>query len=453
MAVEQAATGGTGGGTARRVLAPLLDPRTLTATIYLLVSMFIGLTWHLVLAVGLSVGVATLIIWVGIFVLALTLLAWRGGAWLERRWLRLMLGVQIPDPYRPLPSGSLWRRARVLASDPATWKDLAYLVLLFPLGLVWLVVTTTLWTFALGLLTAPVWYWIPNDGGAAALVNGDRRYLVLDTLPEALLAGVVGAALVVAAAWAVKGMAIAHGAVAQALLGPSQNQLQARVEALQASRDRAVDSAEAERRRIERDLHDGAQQRLVALAMDLGMARSKLETDPAAATALVGEAHEEAKRALAELAVGHAAHVDGHRGTGGQRLERGAEPVVAEDGRMDAARELPQLLDGGLRLLARLRDQLEGALGVAREAGLGDAERHGHRDHPLLRAVVQVALDAAALLIGRGDDALARGPQVVDPLAQRPGAAVLGRLTREAKLGPHRPQDMSAAPQLPHEAP
>jgi uncharacterized membrane protein YeiH len=98
MAVEQAATGGTGGGTARRVLAPLLDPRTLTATIYLLVSMFIGLTWHLVLAVGLSLGVATLIIWVGIFLLALTLLAWRGGAWLERRWVRLMLGVQIPDP-------------------------------------------------------------------------------------------------------------------------------------------------------------------------------------------------------------------------------------------------------------------------------------------------------------------------------------------------------------------
>jgi signal transduction histidine kinase len=321
MAVEQAATGGPGGGAARRVLAPLLDPRTLTATIYLLVSMFIGLTWHLVLAVGLSVGVATLIIWVGIFVLALALLAWRGGAWLERRWLRLMLGAQIPDPYRPLPSGSLWRRARVLASDPATWKDLAYLVLLFPLGLVWFVVTTTLWAFALGLLTAPFWYWIPDDGGAAVLVNDDRRYLVLDTLPEALLACVAGAALVVAAAWAVRGMATAHGAVARALLGPSQHQLQARVEALQASRDRAVDSAEAERRRIERDLHDGAQQRLVALAMDLGMARAKLETDPAAATALVGEAHEEAKRALAEL----------------RDLARGIHPAVLADRGLDAA--------------------------------------------------------------------------------------------------------------------
>ena len=321
MAVEQVAAGGPGGGTVGRVLAPLGQLRTLTATIYLLGAMFVGLTWHVILAVGLAVGVGTLIIWVGVFVLALTVLAWRGGAWLERRWVRAMLGVDIPDPYRPAPSGSLWRRARVVASDPATWKDLAYLVVLFPLGLLWFVVTTTLWTLALGLLTAPLWYWIPPAGEAAIFVNDNRSYLVLDTLPEALLACVVGAALCVAAAWAVRGMAAAHGAVALSLLGPSQSQLQARVEALTASRDRAVDSAEAERRRIERDLHDGAQQRLVALAMDLGLARAKLETDPAAATALVDEAHEEAKQALAEL----------------RDLARGIHPAVLADRGLDAA--------------------------------------------------------------------------------------------------------------------
>src|SRR5918999_3603233 len=321
MTVGQLAAGGPGGGTLGRVLRPLWDLRTLSATIYLLVSMFVGLTWHVVLAMGLTLGVVTLIIWVGVFVLALTLLAWRGGAWLERRWIRAMLGVDIPDPYRPLPAGSLWRRARVLASDPATWKDLAYLVVLFPLGLIWFVVTTTLWTLALGMLTAPLWFWVPADGGMALFNDGVRANLVIDTLPEALLASVAGAALCVAAAWAVKGMAAAHGAVPMAPLGPSQNQLQARVEALQASRDRAVDSAEAERRRIERDLHDGAQQRLVALAMDLGMARAKLETDPAAATALVGEAHEEAKRALAEL----------------RDLARGIHPAVLADRGLDAA--------------------------------------------------------------------------------------------------------------------
>jgi signal transduction histidine kinase len=320
MAVEQAA-GTPGGGGIWRVLAAPLQLRTWTATVYLLASMFVGLAWHVILAVGLTVGVATLIIWVGLFVLALTLLAWRGGAWLERRWLRAMLGVHIPEPYRPLPAGSLWQRARVLAGDPATWKDLTYLILLLPLGLVWFVVTTALWGLGLAMLLAPVWYWTLPRGQAALFANGDGTYLALDSLPVALLAAVVGAFVCVAAAWAVKAMATAQGALALALLGPSDSQLRARVEALQASRDRAVDSAEAERRRIERDLHDGAQQRLVALAMDLGMARAKLETDPAAATALVGEAHEEAKRALAEL----------------RDLARGIHPAVLADRGLDAA--------------------------------------------------------------------------------------------------------------------
>src|SRR4029450_11901892 len=109
--------------------------------------------------------------------------------------------------------------------------------------------------------TAPLWYWTPADGGMALFNNGVRSNLVVDTLPEALLACVAGAALCVVAAWAVRGMGLAHGPVAAAPVGPSQKHLQARVEAPQASRDRAVDSAEAERRRIERDLHDGAQQR------------------------------------------------------------------------------------------------------------------------------------------------------------------------------------------------
>jgi signal transduction histidine kinase len=320
MTVEQAAGTPDGGGGVWQVLAAPLQPRTWTATVYLLLAMFVGLTWHVVLAVGLTLGVGLVIVWVGMFVLALTVLAWRGGAWLERRWVGLMLGVEIAEPYRPLPAGSLWRRARVLAADPATWKDLAYLVLLFPLGLVWFLVTVTLWGMGIFMLLAPVWYWILPHGEAALFVTDDRSYLALDSLPVAL-ATVLGAGVCVAAAWAVRAMAAVHGVVARALLGPSEQEFQARVEALEASRDRAVDSAEAERRRIERDLHDGAQQRLVALAMDLGMARAKLETDPAAATALVGEAHEEAKRALAEL----------------RDLARGIHPAVLADRGLDAA--------------------------------------------------------------------------------------------------------------------
>ena len=90
---------------------------------------------------------------------------------------------------------------------------------------------------------------------------------------------------------------------------------------LETSRAAAVDSAEAERRRIERDLHDGAQQRLVALAMDLGNARERLEATPRAGAQLVAEAHEEAKAALKEL----------------RDLVRGIHPVILEDRGLDAA--------------------------------------------------------------------------------------------------------------------
>jgi signal transduction histidine kinase len=93
------------------------------------------------------------------------------------------------------------------------------------------------------------------------------------------------------------------------------------VNRLETSRAAAVDSAEAERRRIERDLHDGAQQRLVALAMDLGTARERLDDDPEGGRQLVTEAHEEAKAALREI----------------RDLVRGIHPAILSDRGLDAA--------------------------------------------------------------------------------------------------------------------
>jgi signal transduction histidine kinase len=321
MSVEQATAGGGGGAPLLRVLRAPIDPRTWTAALYLVVSLAVGVFWFVVLTTGISLGLSLVIVWVGLPILAGTMLAWRGGAWLERRWVGFTLGARIPEPYRPGPDGGLLARWLAMAADPATWKDFAYLVLLFPLGLVWFVVTVTLWSLALTSLTAPIYYRLLPDDRIEAVWFSDRPNVVLDTLPEALALAVLGLLLCVAAAWATRGMANAHAFIAQGLLGPSPAQLRARVAALQASRDRAVDSAEDERRRIERDLHDGAQQRLVALAMDLGMAKEKLRTDPQAATELVGEAHEEAKRALAEL----------------RDLARGIHPAVLADRGLDAA--------------------------------------------------------------------------------------------------------------------
>jgi signal transduction histidine kinase len=134
------------------------------------------------------------------------------------------------------------------------------------------------------------------------------------------LLGVVG--FVAVAPWLTVIAGRVQVGLARWLLGPRSDEvLTARVVEAESGRVAAVDSAEAERRRIERDLHDGAQQRLVALAMDLGHARERLETDPEGGRELVAEAHEEAKAALREI----------------RDLVRGIHPVILEDRGLDAA--------------------------------------------------------------------------------------------------------------------
>ena len=117
-------------------------------------------------------------------------------------------------------------------------------------------------------------------------------------------------------------MTRAETRIALALLGTSRaQQLQQRVEHLSESRTDLIDAVDTERRRIERDLHDGAQQRLVSLAVNLGLASATLADLPDEARAVIDEAHREAKEAIAEL----------------NDLVRGLHPAVLEDRGLDAA--------------------------------------------------------------------------------------------------------------------
>ena len=150
------------------------------------------------------------------------------------------------------------------------------------------------------LLAAPFVYWIPDFDLTYFQVGSFS--IQVDQLWEAMLAFVVGvfiAPLTLRLAAAV-GRARVH--LAANLLGPTKSSaLDAQVETLQFSQARGFDAAESERKRIERDLHDGAQQRLVALAMELGRAKEKMAQDPAEAERLVGVAHDHAKTAIVEL--------------------------------------------------------------------------------------------------------------------------------------------------------
>jgi signal transduction histidine kinase len=222
----------------------------------------------------------------------------------------------VPSPYRR-PSSGL-RLARARAEDPAVWRDLAYLLLLLPVGAAEFAGVVAAFVFFLGTITLPAWLFVAFPDGAP--LWQDVR---IDTLPETLTTAVVALPVSVVVAYlSVVGLSQAHAALGRVLLGPSRRaRLAERVEQLTESRSRVVQAALAERRRIERDLHDGAQQRLVSLAMELGMAKEKMADDPEAARKFLEEAHGEAKRALAEI----------------RDLVRGIHPAVLSDRGLDAA--------------------------------------------------------------------------------------------------------------------
>jgi signal transduction histidine kinase len=173
----------------------------------------------------------------------------------------------------------------------------------------------TLVSATAAMLTAPLYYRL---GDGPEIGNGYH----IDTLPKALVVTVIGIPLLLLMPYILVGIGRGHAWLARNLLGSNREaELEARVDHLTTSRSRAVDASLHELQRIERDLHDGAQQRLVKLAMNLGMAREKINSDPRAAEALVGEAHEEAKRVMAEI----------------RDLARGILPAVLTDRGLDAA--------------------------------------------------------------------------------------------------------------------
>jgi signal transduction histidine kinase len=306
------------------------DPLSWRSALYLLFGFGLGFAWFVILVTGISVAAGLLIVWVGVLVAAVLMLLWRGGAMLERRILRFAFGVSIPDPYRPMPPVDggpvrrLLQRWRVMATDPATWKDLVYLGLLFPITLVEFCASILLWSlvglFALAPLIVAGNMVATGDHGMDIALGA---YDVTFHNPVATLPLVpLGLGLGLIALYVVRMMAIMHASIARALLGPSENQrLRTRTAQLQSSRARGVDAAESERRRIERDLHDGAQQQLLAVAMNIGRARAKLDSDPEGARALIEEAHAGARDAIAEL----------------RNLARGIYPAILTDRGLDAA--------------------------------------------------------------------------------------------------------------------
>ncbi|MFI5565906.1 sensor histidine kinase [Streptomyces sp. NPDC051740] len=251
------------------------DAHTWKEIAHLLANLPVSLAGFVYTVTMLFTGVGLTVTVIGFPLLALGLMGSRLLGRMERVRARKLLGVRVEEPSR-LPmrgSGGFWPQLWMAVKDPVGWRTVLYELIRLPWGVL---------TFAVTL---------------AGL------FVLWPVLP-----------------FVVRGLANADRAMVRGLLSPS-DELERRIAELESDRGVVVDTAAADLRRIERDLHDGAQARLVNLAMGLGLAKEKLLEDPDAAASMVDEAHGEVKLALQEL----------------RDLARGIHPAVLTDRGLDAA--------------------------------------------------------------------------------------------------------------------
>ncbi len=236
---------------------------------------------------------------------------WRAGA---------LLGRPVPAPYEPATGANPWSRGRALTQEAATWRDLAWLVLLFPLGLATGIPGIVVAVVDLGTILAPLWLWAVPNPHLPPVVD-----TLFHTVGGRFALTLIGLLLARPVWWLVGTLARTQAELAVKLLGQGPRQrLADRATELAVTRRRVVDAQAAELQRIERDLHDGAQARIVAAGMTLALAERKLRAtgvqgDPARDDLLT--ARRQLDDALAEL----------------RRLVRGIYPPILTDRGLVAA--------------------------------------------------------------------------------------------------------------------
>lgn len=285
-------------------------------------------------------------------------------------WRRLLAaqwgGVRIPPDYRPLPKGSKpWSRTLGMLRDPATWRDLRWLAVDMTAGFVTALLPAVLLFYPLEGLAIAAGLWRLLDGGDGYWYG----FVRVHDQSSAFSAGVLALLLAFFAHFVNPRLLDAHFRLTRAVLGSNQGELAERVRVLTETRRDAVDTSAAELRRIERDLHDGAQARLVAVGMDLGTVEALLDKDPAQAKELIAHARRSSAEALSEL----------------RELVRGIHPpVLAERGLGDAVRalalRLPVATEVSVDLPGRTEAPVESAAYFAVSEVLTNAVKHSGAD-------------------------------------------------------------------------
>jgi signal transduction histidine kinase len=314
------------------VLRAPFTRRAWSELLYVLAALPLGVLGLAYAAATLYAGAFLAITLIGLPLVAAAVQGARLVGTLHRRLLHALLGLRIGDPApRRRASGIVgWVKTGLL--DSTAWRTMAYLVLKGPVAVVTFALGAGFWVQGFVFASYPLWWWLLRPVNVDE--TGRRRFsgiqfgtYYFDSWPRALLSLGIGVTLLLAAPWVVRGVLTLDRLLAHGLLGPPR--MAARVRDLEETRAHAVEDSAASLRRIERDLHDGAQARLVALAMKLGMIKDELDgaedrdgrpADLAQTRSLVESAHTSAKEALVEL----------------RDLARGIHPPVLDRG-LDAA--------------------------------------------------------------------------------------------------------------------
>lgn len=291
-----------------RLPAPLrrgLERYQLAArSIYGLVGFPVGLFWFIVAATTLSTSLSLSLVLVGLPLLSLNLRLLSVSGSVERWLLKETLDITIEAPERVVPSGNSVNWFSEALRDPSRWRETVWACTRLFTGLASFVIVLFSLLYPIFGLSTLFWGWFVFD------------FWVLFVLITGICWIAIGPLLIV-------GITELQISLARSLLGPTRTSLESRTEQALTSRSQTVEAAEAERRRIERDLHDGAQARLATVALDLGRAKRRIEqgapTDEVGD--IVDQAHLDAKTAIVEL----------------RNLARGIHPAVLTDRGLDAA--------------------------------------------------------------------------------------------------------------------
>ncbi|ONF72269.1 sensor histidine kinase [Amycolatopsis keratiniphila] len=278
-----------------RVLSAQLNRAYWGELVWVIIGAPLTLAFVALVAVGLLLGAGLSLLTIGVPVLIGVLAGARLIGIAHIGLARALLGTTVTPPARPELRPGLWNGVKGRLGDPLGWRSVAYLVIRLPLSLIEFFLVASLFVYAVSTLSYPL-FWFTLNG--EAMPTFDLR---VDTWPLTLPLAVTGLAVLLAMPWVVRGLTEFDRLLVRGVLGAED--LSKRVRDLERSRATAVDDATRRLRRIERDLHDGAQAQLVALAMKLGIAKDELagDGDIEQVTALITAAHANAKQALVEL--------------------------------------------------------------------------------------------------------------------------------------------------------